>query len=168
MPEDAQEYSSSIFYKTNETTIEGECETAYHIQKFTERNYDSVDETNPTMNITKTINYEECLRRPELRYNYYRSSEPVNWNSRQHARPKNHIDPVVDSMSQYEISLENNVIKSSKVLSKYSYDLVNKDQVSLVTISVGQIILKVRAFFKKNKGRFLEHRKTLPTRVRLS
>ena len=103
------------------------------------------------MNITKTVNFERCQRRPELRYNYYRHSEPLDWNSQsgksqsnEQQKKKQAIEPVVDSISQYEMSLENDIVQASKVVSKYSYDMVDKDHVSLTTFTVGQLVAKVK------------------------
>uniref|UniRef100_A0A914CNF1 Vitellogenin n=1 Tax=Acrobeloides nanus TaxID=290746 RepID=A0A914CNF1_9BILA len=147
--DDSRSYQPSYFYQTNETTIEGECETTYHIQKLDDSDYESVEENKPSVNITKTVNFEKCQRRPELRYNYYRHSEPLDWNSQsgksqsnEQQKKKQAIEPVVDSISQYEMSLENDIVQTSKVVSKYSYDMVDKDHVSLTTFTVGQLVAK--------------------------
>jgi hypothetical protein len=57
-------------FKTIEKTIEGECETLYTVVSNPCRHASlcrSVDK--PVVNITKSINFEKCQRRPEIRYN---------------------------------------------------------------------------------------------------
>lgn len=70
-------------------TIEGECETAYTVQSVSyeddssEENNSgeksgkksgskgsSEDDINNVLNVTKSINFEKCQRRPDIRYNY--------------------------------------------------------------------------------------------------
>lgn len=57
-------------FKTIEKTIEGECETLYTVVSNPckwESLCRSTDK--PVVNITKSINFEKCQRRPEIRYN---------------------------------------------------------------------------------------------------
>jgi len=57
-------------FKTIEKTIEGECETLYTIVSSPcRRNYRCRSTEQPVLNITKSINFEKCQRRPEIRYN---------------------------------------------------------------------------------------------------
>jgi hypothetical protein len=62
----------NVFYRVMEETIEGECETLYTITKPTKM---SVNYGRPVMNVTKSINFEKCKRRPEIKYNF-RFSDP--------------------------------------------------------------------------------------------
>jgi len=48
------------FFTVMENTMEGECETAYTMLKTGEQQ----------VNVTKTINFENCPRRPDIRYNH--------------------------------------------------------------------------------------------------
>jgi hypothetical protein len=62
----------NVFYRVMEETIEGECETLYTITKPTKM---SSTYGRPVMNVTKSINFEKCKRRPEIKYNF-RFSDP--------------------------------------------------------------------------------------------
>lgn len=59
------------FFRVMEKTLEGECETMYTFVSEPNLRYSS----GPVLNITKSINFENCLKRPEIKYNY-RFSEP--------------------------------------------------------------------------------------------
>jgi len=56
------------FYRVMEKTLEGECEVLYEIEHLPSRFY----YTNPReiMNLTKSVNFERCNRRPEIKYNW--------------------------------------------------------------------------------------------------
>jgi hypothetical protein len=57
------------FYTVMEKTIEGECETGYTVVS-TPSMRGVVQEPENVMNITKTINFDKCQRRPDIKYNY--------------------------------------------------------------------------------------------------
>lgn len=50
-------------------TIEGECEIGYTVVS-TPSMRGIVQEPENVMNITKTVNFEKCQRRPDIKYNY--------------------------------------------------------------------------------------------------
>jgi hypothetical protein len=54
------------FYRVMEETLEGECETLYTIQRQPDRH--SVNQ--PVLNVTKSINFEKCNKRPQIKYNF--------------------------------------------------------------------------------------------------
>jgi len=56
------------FFTTIEKSIEGECETAYTVESTPARFGRQQD--NLVLNVTKSINFENCARRPETRYNF--------------------------------------------------------------------------------------------------
>ena len=60
---------TSDFYTVIEDSIEGECETAYTIESLPSADQ-SVEEKQTVLNVTKSINFEKCQRRPEIKYNY--------------------------------------------------------------------------------------------------
>jgi len=62
----------NVFYRVMEETIEGECETLYTVTKPTKM---SAMYGRNVMNVTKSINFEKCKRRPEIKYNF-RFSDP--------------------------------------------------------------------------------------------
>jgi hypothetical protein len=56
------------FFRVMEKTLEGECETAYTV-------IDNTAGTEPTLNVTKAINFERCTKRPQIKYNWRFSNE---------------------------------------------------------------------------------------------
>jgi len=54
------------FYRVMEATLEGECETLYTIQQQPNNRYS----TGPILNVTKSINFEKCQKRPQIKYNF--------------------------------------------------------------------------------------------------
>jgi hypothetical protein len=60
------EDEKSTFYRVMEQTLEGECETLYTIQQ----QPTSRHSTNQVLNVTKSINFEKCNKRPQIKYNF--------------------------------------------------------------------------------------------------
>jgi len=54
------------FYRVMEQTLEGECETLYTIQQQPTRRSNG----QPILNVTKSINFEKCNKRPQIKYNF--------------------------------------------------------------------------------------------------
>ena len=57
----------SKHYRTMEKTVEGECESIYTVESLPSRRYQT---GRPVLNVTKSINFEQCQNRPELKYNW--------------------------------------------------------------------------------------------------
>jgi len=55
------------FYRTVEKTLEGECETDYSV---TSRPWRYAETNTPVLNVTKSINFEKCVKRPQIKYNW--------------------------------------------------------------------------------------------------
>jgi len=60
------EDEKSNFYRVMEQTLEGECETLYTIQQQPNNRHSN----NPVLNVTKSINFEKCNKRPQIKYNF--------------------------------------------------------------------------------------------------
>jgi hypothetical protein len=56
------------FYRVMEQTLEGECETLYTIQQ--QPNQNNRRSNQPVLNVTKSINFEKCNKRPQIKYNF--------------------------------------------------------------------------------------------------
>ncbi len=56
-----------IFGPHFQKTLEGECETEYMI---TSQPWKHAHEDTPVLNVTKSINFEECTTRPQIKYNW--------------------------------------------------------------------------------------------------
>jgi hypothetical protein len=59
---------SPRFYRVMEKTLEGECEVLYEIEHLPSRYF--YTDPREIMNVTKSINFERCNRRPEIKYNW--------------------------------------------------------------------------------------------------
>jgi hypothetical protein len=63
----SQKQKTNRFYRAVEKTLEGECETEYMI---TSQPWKHAHEDTPVLNVTKSINFEECTTRPQIKYNW--------------------------------------------------------------------------------------------------
>jgi phage gp36-like protein len=57
----------SRYYRVVEKTLEGECETIYEVGR---RPSASQEQTAPVLNVTKSIDFETCQKRPQIKYNW--------------------------------------------------------------------------------------------------
>jgi len=62
----SEDNDDSTFYRVMEQTLEGECETLYTVTRQPHPRYSS----GPVLNITKSINFERCQKRPHIKYNF--------------------------------------------------------------------------------------------------
>jgi very-short-patch-repair endonuclease len=70
MPETTDEQFKSQkwrFYRTIEKTMEGECETDYSVSS---KPWKHGDPSQQVLNVTKSINFEKCTKRPQIKYNW--------------------------------------------------------------------------------------------------
>jgi len=61
-------------FTTQEETIEGDCETVYTIESLPVQYRREIDENVNVLNVTKSIDFEKCQRRPEVNYNFRMAS----------------------------------------------------------------------------------------------
>jgi len=54
------------FFRVMEETLEGECETLYNVQQQPQHRSSSQQ----VLNVTKSINFEKCNKRPQIKYNF--------------------------------------------------------------------------------------------------
>jgi len=77
------EERDSMTYRRNETTIEGECESMYTVipdikcnsVKSTEGRHLEPKDKGQCVQVTKSVNFDICTKRPDLRYNHYRGEQ---------------------------------------------------------------------------------------------
>jgi hypothetical protein len=62
----SEDNDDSTFYRVMEQTLEGECETLYTVTRQPHPKYTS----GPVLNVTKSINFERCQKRPHIKYNF--------------------------------------------------------------------------------------------------
>jgi hypothetical protein len=58
---------SSRYFRALEKTLEGECETIYEIGR---RPNQQSQSSEPVLNVTKSIDFETCQKRPQIKYNW--------------------------------------------------------------------------------------------------
>jgi hypothetical protein len=62
----SEDNEDSTFFRVMEETLEGECETLYTVTRQPHPRYTS----GPVLNVTKSINFERCEKRPHIKYNF--------------------------------------------------------------------------------------------------
>jgi hypothetical protein len=141
-----QRDSDAYNFQLNETTIEGDCESLYNVRK-TISESESVD----SYNVSKSIDFSQCRYRPELRYNYFRFAEPKELMDRKNVDEKLaqkliHSNPALDISSVYEFVLNGDrrqfIVKESKVLSRYTYEMLDGQRVRMDTYAIAKISLR--------------------------
>lgn len=65
------ENKNNAYFTAVEKTLEGECECDYTVNSQPPRRFSPKE---PVLNVTKSINFEKCRIRPEIKYNYRFSS----------------------------------------------------------------------------------------------
>jgi hypothetical protein len=101
-------------YSVKENTMEGECDTFYTVTSQPSR----FRPESKVINVTKSINFESCSRRPEIKYNFRFQDLCPTCEDRYNSKEK-----ILESstVSSYNISgtLEKFMIESCKVSSEY-------------------------------------------------
>uniref|UniRef100_A0AC34FXR4 Vitellogenin domain-containing protein n=1 Tax=Panagrolaimus sp. ES5 TaxID=591445 RepID=A0AC34FXR4_9BILA len=134
-------------FRLNETTIEGDCESLYNVRKI---NLGSSESSVDAYNVTKSIDFSQCQYRPEFRYNYFRFAEPKEV-SRGSVDEKTtqkmiHSNSALDISSVYDFVLNGDrrqfIVKQGKVLSRYTYEMLDGQRVRMDTYAIAQSTLK--------------------------
>jgi hypothetical protein len=125
------------FFTVNETTMEGECETSYTITAQPCRHC-SPDQ--PVLNITKSINFEVCRRRPEIKYNF-RFSEVCPTCDKKY----DDLEKFLESSTIYRYNIsgvpESFLIESAVAESQYVFVPYNEQSNVMVTYTNQTLIL---------------------------
>jgi predicted RNA-binding protein with PUA domain len=134
-----EEDGQATFYKVLEETLEGECETLYTVQQQPDRRYSN----GPVLNVTKSINFEKCKKRPQIKYNFRFFEKCPN------------CDPQYDddekflkssTVVQYNITgdKQNFLIESARTESQYVFTPFNEEANVIVTY-VNQTLVLVKS-----------------------
>jgi hypothetical protein len=108
------------FFTVMEKTLEGECETAYTTTSLPRRNSRQIDNT--VLNVTKTINFEKCTRRPDIKYNFrFQDWCPTCQNSYEHHERMLKSSTVMKYNMTVSEDRERCLIESSIVESHYTF-----------------------------------------------
>lgn len=131
--------TSGYSFNLNETTIEGDCESFYVVVP---------SKKESEYNVSKSIDFNQCRRRPELRYNYFRYSEPMMTNyypvnldeQKTFGQRLIESEPSLDISTSYEFNVVGDrrqfIVKNSKIMSRYSQVMMDSERVRLSTFSV--------------------------------
>ncbi|VDK51989.1 unnamed protein product [Anisakis simplex] len=135
---DINKEENANFYVVHERTMEGDCETTYTFNK-------SPRDDSDIMRITKSINYNKCTKRVDLRYNH-RFAQPkcghceLNYDKEDGLMPSTAIT--------YEVlgNREKFLIKNADIKTDYIFSPLNPKDLVLETFSTGTLrLLKVKS-----------------------
>lgn len=129
------------FFKTFERSIEGECETAYT----SESTPSLLSEERNVLNVTKTINFENCMQRPDIKYNFRTTVMCPSCEKRYQSAER-----VLRSSSVLKMNMtvsedrRNFLIESARVESQYSF-VPFTEEGNIVQTYVNQTLVLVRS-----------------------
>uniref|UniRef100_A0A0K0CZE1 Vitellogenin domain-containing protein n=1 Tax=Angiostrongylus cantonensis TaxID=6313 RepID=A0A0K0CZE1_ANGCA len=112
------------FFNANERTIEGDCEVAYTVLK----KKDDITE------VTKSVNFNKCSRRPQAKYNFRYLSECRDCKEADNFEPNTVYNYVLENnglkkvevMSVYTVTVENQPVMKTEVRARLSLEDVRK------------------------------------------
>ncbi|KAI6170736.1 hypothetical protein M3Y97_01123800 [Aphelenchoides bicaudatus] len=133
----------SMNYHVNETTIEGQCESVYTlipdikcnaVKSIQGRHLEPKDK-GQCVQITKSINFEKCKERPDLRYNHYRGdSIPKS------AKEQRAIEQSTIVQSELKKDEGDYVLRFARTISHQTMHLTEKS--AMMAVSIGEVHLK--------------------------
>lgn len=132
------ENEKSTFYRVMEATLEGECETSYTIQQQPTNRHSN----GQILNVTKSINFEKCNKRPQIKYNFrFADFCPT-------CEPKYNDDEKFvksSTVAKYNITGDKQafLIEGSRVDSEYVFVPFNEEANAIVTY-VNQTLVLVK------------------------
>lgn len=117
------ENKENDYFTAMEKTLEGECECDYTV---TSQRCLHCDNDQKTMNVTKSVNFEKCRRRPDIKYNY-RFSTPCPSCDRSYDGDEKMVRS--STVTQYDITgtPERFLINEVVCESQYNYVPMNED-----------------------------------------
>jgi len=135
-----EEDGQPIFYRVMEETLEGECETLYTIQQQPNTHYRQSN--SPVLNVTKSINFENCNKRPQVKYNFRFVSKCPSCESKYEDEEKFLKSSTV---VQYNITGDKNnfLIDSARTESQYVFTPFDEEANVIVTY-VNQTLVLVK------------------------
>jgi hypothetical protein len=132
------EDEKSNFYRVMEETLEGECETLYTIQQQPGSRHSS----QPVLNVTKSINFEKCNKRPQIKYNFRFADQCPTCDSKYNEDEKFLKSSTV---AKYNITGDKQafLIEAARVDSEYVFVPFNEEANAIVTY-VNQTLVLVK------------------------
>jgi hypothetical protein len=128
------------FFTCQERTLEGDCETYYTITQQPSTKWNTKEQV---LNVTKTINFEKCRQRPDIRYNK-RFGEQCNTCDRKYAHDEKNTES--STVARYNITgtPDSFMIESACVESQYIFAPIN-EQMNVIATYVNQTLVLVKA-----------------------
>jgi hypothetical protein len=127
----------STFYRVMEESVEGECETLYTVTRQPHPKYQ-----NQVLNVTKSINFERCQKRPHIKYNFRFADNCPTCESKYNEDEKFLKSSTV---AKFNISgtKENFLIESARVESQYVFVPFNEES-NVITTYVNQTLVLIK------------------------
>jgi hypothetical protein len=128
------------FYRVMEETLEGECETLYTLQQ--QPNSQHRQSNRQVLNVTKSINFEKCNKRPQIKYNFRFNAKCPSCD------PKYENDEKflkTSTVVQYNITGDKNnfLIDSARTESQYVFTPFD-EQANVIVTYVNQTLVLVK------------------------
>jgi hypothetical protein len=128
------------FFRVMEETVEGECETLYTITKPT---MNMQMHERAQMKVVKSINFEKCLKRPVIKYNF-RFSDPCPTCESKYNEDQKFFKTSTVAFYNITGTVNKFMIDSARVESEYTFVPFNEESNVIVTY-VNQTLVLVKA-----------------------
>jgi isochorismate synthase EntC len=132
------EIDNSKFFRVMEETVEGECETLYTITK--QPNMRSYNRN--VMNVTKSINFEKCLKRPQIKYNF-RFSDPCPTCESKYNDDQKFLKSSTVAFYNITGTVNKFMIDSARIESEYTF-LPFSEESNVIVTYVNQTLVLVK------------------------
>jgi len=158
------EERNSMNYHINETTIEGECESVYTVipdikcnaVKSTEGRHIEAKDTGQCVQVTKSVNFDKCTERPDLRYNHYRGEQMDLSSSMEHMEQRA-IEQSTIVQSELKKDEGKYVVRFARTISHQTIHLTEKS--AMMAVSISELQLKAIKKPTPNAAEVMERKK---------
>jgi len=117
------------FYRVTENTLEGECETYYTVTSQGHPSYSF----GPVLNVTKSIDFERCVRRPEVKYNFRFSNPCPTCEETKYSEQEKFLKSSTVMKFNITGTPENFLIESARIESQYTVTPFDEEGNVIVT-----------------------------------
>jgi len=139
---------NTMTYHVNETTIEGECESVYTVipeikcnaVKSTEGRHLEAKDKGQCVQVTKSVNFDMCKQRPDLRYNHYRGEQMDTSSSVEHKEQRAIEQSTIVQSELKKDEGSKYVLRFARTISHQTLHLTEKS--AMMAVSIGELQLK--------------------------